>query len=228
MPKISSKTSVQSGSKRDTDVSNRRPGLNKSPSGIVERSADMQAPVRSRAPPLVSPPKASRDLMANPGAVEEAIAGSRKSKGNSQFLDMQEPTASRNRFQDAGAIGTPPWNASTSPDRHRREFRDNNATAPGTSEPRACSPSERLKLLTPIDLVEIVTDLERHFAKEPPGSTPRNPDTNGVGAVPKSENAEKPDKVEKAEKAHVEKVMQAPAPVPMPARSPVLFGRVRA
>jgi hypothetical protein len=72
------------------------------------------------------------------------------------LTDVQERTASRNRFQESAVLPTPPWRPSIAP------------TEPVQSEQSALpsDPSCSLKLLTPVDLVEIVEDLERHFACE--------------------------------------------------------------
>lgn len=74
--------------------------------------------------------------------------------------------------QETG-IPTPPWGPSVAPCEPRRPLPCEPGAGEGaaaqpvaTSPPRASSPSTSLKLLTPVDLVEIVEDLERHFASE--------------------------------------------------------------
>jgi len=75
--------------------------------------------------------------------------------------DTQQDTASRSRFQDP--MGTPPWGPSMTP---REPMPGEGAAPPQPPSPRPGSPSTSLRMLSPVDLVEIVEDLERHFANE--------------------------------------------------------------
>lgn len=193
----------QRSSTQDSDGSHNGNVLN-----TQQRAATGSREAQASKPPLASPPtKVSRDSSVNPKAIEEAIAASR-STPVIRPADFQEQTASRNRFQEF--TSTPPW--SPGPAQHR-EIQKAPAT---THSPRATSPSDRLKLLTPIDLVEIVTDLERHFAAEPlDAPNPRADGTDDKGPAAKIDKAERE-----------EKVVPPASPVPIPPRSPMLFGRI--
>lgn len=99
--------------------------------------------------PLTPPPPMVSSVDKSVKTVPLAVQGH-------SLADVQERTASRNRFQESAVLPTPPWRPSIAP------------SEPVQSDQSALpsSPSCSLKLLTPVDLVEIVEDLERHFACE--------------------------------------------------------------
>lgn len=100
--------------------------------------------------PLTPPPPMVSSVEMPVKSVPLAVQGH-------EWLDVQERTASRNRFQESAVIPTPPWRPSLAP---------NEPVVQSEHMALPSDPSSSLKLLTPVDLVEIVEDLERHFACE--------------------------------------------------------------
>jgi hypothetical protein len=113
------------------------------------------------------------------------------------LIDVQERTASRNRFQESARststseemLATPPWVPSLLPN---EPVQSENLAAPQPPTSPSCS----LNLLSPTDLVEIVEDLERHFAYEAdpeelgpkvaPASAPCSPEKQWRSLPPKA------------------------------------------
>jgi len=115
--------------------------------------------------PLTPPPHHDRPAPPEETALAPLLAGTAPAK-------IEERTASRNRFSESVVMATPPWCPSNKPS-EPKPGEGPFVPLPPTPQ-RPPSPSSSLKLLTPVDLVEIVEDLERHFAAE--GMT-----ANGVG-----------------------------------------------
>lgn len=136
------------------------PPVRRAPSSLASGGGPRMAVSSVLQPPkddsIVSPRPPDRVTVKAAEKVEPQQAQGRR-VCRTTSVESMERTASRNRFEGVAKASPRSNTASQAP---------KEADAPVSPSPRTPSPSERLKLLTPADLVEMVEDLERHFNAE--------------------------------------------------------------